>query len=336
MKKLLLVAALFVFFGCNVPTISFSTSAPTSLPTAQATVIVPIQPTAEPGTAANPLILALAPSAHPTDDVLAAGKMLAAQLTTLTNFQVVTVAPTTETDLVHTFEIGNAQIGVLSPFAYLLAYENGNVNASLASIRNGQTLYGAQFIARADAGFTSYFDPASDKNTAEAAQALAQFNNKKPCWSDMASPSGYVVPLGFLKQAKVQVSSDAAFVQGQATVVRAVYGKDICDFGATYIDARALPVLASDYPDVMDKVEVVWRIPPIIPYEQVVVASNLNPEIKRTLLRAFVDLMNTTDGKTAVQKIYGLDTLQPTDDSQYKDFASYVQDSGIDLNTLIK
>ena len=151
----------------------------------------------------------------------------------------------------------------------------------------------------------------------------------------MASPSGYVVPLGFLNQAGVQVSTPA-FVEGQAPVVRAVYGKGICDFGATYIDARALPALESDYPDVMEKVTVIWRIPPIIPYEQIVFASSLTPEMKSTLLRAFIDFAGTPEGKAAVQKVYGLDVLQPAEDRQYKDFITYVDKSGIDLHALLK
>ncbi len=335
MKKLLLFFTLALTVGCNLPAISFSTAAPTAAPSAQATVIVPLRPTAQPGADSNPLILALAPSAHPAEDVIAAGRTLAEQLSSRTGYKIVTVIPTSETELVHAFEIGNAQMGVLSPFAYLLVHENGSANAALASVRNGQALYGAQFIARADAGFKSYFDPATGKNTAEADQALMQFNEKKPCWSDAASPSGYVIPLGFLKQAKVQIN-DAAFVQGQPTVVRAVYGKGICDFGATYTDARTLPMLASEHPDVFEKVVVIWRTPAIIPYEQVVFASNLNPEMKRALLRAFIDLMNTPEGETAVQKIYGLDSLQPADDSQYQDFAKYAQDSGLALDALIK
>ena len=54
------------------------------------------------------------------------------------------------------------------------------------------------------AKYLSYFDPVEEANTAEAAVALAQFANKKPCWTDQLSPSGYVVPLGMLKQAGVR------------------------------------------------------------------------------------------------------------------------------------
>ena len=96
--------------------------------------------------------------------------------------------------------------------------------------------------SRSDAGFLPYFDSVKNENTADASTALAQFQNKKPCWADPLSPSGYVVPLGFLNEAGVQ-TDDPAFVAGQPTVVRAVYAQGICDFGATYIDARTYPGL---------------------------------------------------------------------------------------------
>jgi phosphonate transport system substrate-binding protein len=151
----------------------------------------------------------------------------------------------------------------------------------------------------------------------------------------MASPSGYVIPLGYFKQAAIALR-EPAFVAGQGTVVRAVYGKGICDFGATYIDARELPALEADYPDVMEKVAVIWRIPPIIPYETIVTSASLNPEIKRSLLRAFIDIMNTTDGKLLIQTVYGVDAFQPADDSLYHEFGIYVDASGLDVNTLIR
>jgi len=296
---------------------------------------LPPQPAAEIGSEGNPVILALAPSPHPAPEMIESGEFLAGRLEELTGYQVVTVAPASEADIVSAFGLGNAHVAVLSPFGYLLTYQNGDAGTALASVRAEQTLYGAQFIARREAGFESYFDPVRGENTVEAAQALTQFSGKKPCWSDAVSPSGYVVPLGFLKQAGVEVRPPA-FLEGHAPVVRAVYGRGICDFGATYIDARELPALEADYPDVMERVEVIWRIPPIIPYEQVVVASSLTPDMKRALLRAFIDLMTTPDGLAAMQTVYGLESLQPAEDNRYEEFAKYVESTGIDLYTLLK
>jgi len=50
--------------------------------------------------------------------------------------------------------------------------------------------YGAQFIANREGGYVSHYDAARNGNTADALEALKQFDGKKPCWSDATSPSG--------------------------------------------------------------------------------------------------------------------------------------------------
>jgi ABC-type phosphate/phosphonate transport system substrate-binding protein len=334
MKKLLVLILLFTT-ACNLPALAAPTPTPTlGLPTPTPMPTLQVQPTSEPGTEANPLLLALTPSPTRSQTAVDAANALAQALEDATGYQIVTVAPAYEADLVRDFSIGNAHIGLLTPYGYFLAAENGDVHALLAKLRGGQVLYGVQFLARNDSNFKRYYDPVRDENTAEAEEALAQFTNRKPCWSDAFSPSGYVIPLGVLNQAGVR-SGEPAFLEGQGTVVRGIYSKGICDFGATYTDARDLTILLQDYPDVMEKVVVIWRTPPLIPYEQIVVASRLNPEIKRSLLRAFIDLMGTDDGQALIQTVYGIDEFQPADESQYQDFGKLLKASGLDIQSLL-
>ncbi len=335
MKKVLLALSLAIL-GCSFP-VQLTLGTPTPVPTPlQTPTLIPTPlATAEPGTEKNPLILALAPSSRPTAEVVAAGDIIAAFIESQTGYRVVTIVPSSENNLVEALGNGNAQIASLSPFAYLLARKNENVTAILASARDGQATYGAQFIANRDGGFVSYFNAERNENTADASEALEQFQDKKPCWSDSTSPSGYVVPFGLLNQAQVQMRS-GAFLEGQPNVVRAVYVDDICDFGATFIDARQLPALESDYPDVMERVIVVWRIPSIIPYENISLSNTLPVEMRRVLQRAFIDMMLTPEGKSAIQTVYGIDELQVVEDVAYSDFADYVNASGLDLADLIE
>ena len=308
-----------------------ASATPLQLPTLTQTPLA----TPEPGTEKNPLILALGISPHPSDELIAAGEVIAAYIESRTGYRLVTTVPSSENALVEALDKGNAHIASLSPFAYLLARENDSVTVIFASTHEGQMFYGAQFIANRESGFISYYDAERDENTAEAAAALQQFQDKKPCWSDTASPSAYVVPLGVLNQAQVQVSS-AAFLEGQLNVVRAVYAADICDFGATFIDARQSPALEANYPDVMDRVRVIWRVPKVIPYENISLSNSLPLEMRRVIQRAFTDLMLTPEGKSAMQTVYGLDELLIAEDVMYDDFALYIKVSGLDLSTLIK
>ena len=209
------------------------------------------------------------------------------------------------------------------------------MDAAFARQQGGSAFYGAQFIVRSDGGFLPHFDSVKNENTADVSTALAQFQNKKPCWADPLSPSGYVVPLGFLNEAGVQ-TNDPAFVVGQPIVVRAVYAQGVCDFGATYIDARTYPGLQDAFPDVLTKVIVVWCTPNIIPYDALVFASNMDNDMRRTLTRAFVDAMDTPDGNSAMQTLYGIAAMQVAQDGKYQDFRKVVKASGLDLKNLVK
>jgi phosphonate transport system substrate-binding protein len=191
------------------------------------------------GLAENPLILALPPGANSPEQINAANE-IASQFTERTGYTVVTIVPDSYTALVDALAKGNAHIVVLDPYAYELAYQNDSVRAAYAVLEDGQGTYGAQFLAARKDGFTSYFDEQANENLEDSAVALAQFTDKKPCWSDEISPSGYVIPLGYLNEHQF-ATKPAAFVEGHPTVVRSLYVGGICDFGATYIDARKFP-----------------------------------------------------------------------------------------------
>lgn len=337
MKKFFPILILAIL-GCSFP-VQLISGGPTQTPTAAATLLpaptqTPLAPP-EPGTEQNPLILALSPSPQPSSDMIAAGKTIEAFIESHTGYRLVTVVPSSESVLVEAIGKGNAHIASFTPFGYLLARKNNSVTAILSSMHDGQAFYGTQFIANREGEFTSFYDIERNENTAEAIAALKQFQDKKPCWSDTASPSAYVIPLGLLNQSQVQAGTPA-FLAGQVNVVRAVYADDICDFGATFIDARDLPSLEADYPDVMDRVIVIWRAPKFIPYENISLSNSLPIEMRRVIQRAFIDLMLTPEGKAAIQTVYGMDEIQIAEDAMYDDFAAYTKASGLDLAELIK
>jgi len=286
------------------------------------------------GLAENPLILALPPSANSADQI-AAANLIASQFTERTGYTVVTIAPDSSTALLETLEKGNAHIVLLDPFTYTLAYQKGWVNAAYGLMKDGESTYGAQFLATRKGGFQSFYDSAQDKNTANAKVALEQFADKKPCWSDETSASGYVIPLGFLKQNLINTRSPA-FVEGQPTVVRSLYASGICDFGATYIDARKFPSLEDEFPDLIEQVIVVWHTPDIIPYDIIAFSTNMPEGMRKLFSDQIAALMQTDNGRAAFKTAYGIEELQVVNDGFYQDFRTYVAESGIDLTTLVK
>jgi phosphate/phosphite/phosphonate ABC transporter binding protein len=287
------------------------------------------------GLAENPLILALPPSANKPEQIASANQ-LAAQITERTGHTVVTILPDSYTALVDALANGNAHIVLLEPYAYELAYRRDLVRATYAILRDGEGKYGAQFIAARDAGFRSYFNPLNETNIiSDARIAITQLANKKPCWSDETSASGYVIPLGYLNMYQLN-TRPAAFVGGHPTVVRSLYATGICDFGATYIDARKFPSLEDEYPDLVEQVIVIWRIPDIIPYEVLAFSTNMPQEIHDQIARIIPAILQTEAGKTAFKTAYDIDEIEPVNDGYYEEFRIYLDESEVDLNTLVK
>jgi phosphonate transport system substrate-binding protein len=125
-------------------------------------------------------------------------------------------------------------------------------------------------------------------------------------------------------------------VEGHPTVVRSLYASGICDFGATYIDARKFPSLEDEFPDLVEQVIVVWRIPPIIPYEVLALSTKM-PQGMRDLFASFVPaIVQTEAGKAAFQTVYNIEEMEAVNDGYYEEFHLYVGASGLDLSTIVE
>ncbi len=286
--------------------------------------------------------MALAPSAT-TQELQTGGEAIAAKLSEMTGLTIKTVVPTNYAAMIEAMGAGQAHIGWLAPVQYIVAHGKGYADVALATIRNGSDHYGFQFIANAawtdkDGNtLTSYYDAATAANTADAATALAQFADKKPCWTDPLSSSGYVLPSGLLKSLEIKTKS-GAWVQGHPTVIKSVYLSpkgEICDFGATYIDARS--AVTADFPDVNDKVVIIWVSEPFIPNDNVSFASGLSAELREKIAKALLDLAGTEDGRALLKSGgYSIEGLKEADDTFYDEFRVYLEASGIDPTTLFK
>jgi phosphonate transport system substrate-binding protein len=342
LRKLFLLA-IFTLAGCSlprlgvIPVVTETATAPATSTTPTDTAVPPTT-TVELGLAENPLILTMLPSATAyTQAQIDAAKVIASQITERTGYTVVTVIPDSYTALVDAIENGNAHIVLLDPYAYELAYQRDAVQAAFAVVKDGMGKYGSQFIAPREEGFKSYFNPIIEENfpSADAGTALKQLTNKKPCWSDETSASGYVIPLGYLNSNQV-FTRPAAFVEGHPTVVRSLYAGGICDFGATYVDARKFPSLEDEFPDLLEQVIVIWRIPDIIPYDVLAFSTDMPQGMRDLISNTIPAILQTEAGKAAFKTAYDIEELQAVNDGYYEDFRIYVKESGVDLSTLVK
>lgn len=329
----LLVALTLVLSAC-APATPVPTEPPTAAPTEPPAPEPTEPPAPELGTPENPIIMGLAPSAT-TQELQAGGEAIAAKLTEMTGYSITVTVPASYGALVEAMGAGQAQIGWLPPFTYILAHEQGYADVALATVRFGSDHYSSQIIANAAAGYTSYYDAATGTNTADAKTALAQFDGKKPCWTDPLSSSGYVIPLGIFKAAEIKLKA-GAWVQGHSTVVKSIYLSpkgEICDFGATFAPT---PDISKDFPDVNEKVVVIWVSDPIIPNDNVSFAPDLPEEMQAKIAEALLALAETEEGKALLKNGgYDIQGLKAVDDTFYDEFRVYLQASGVDTTSLM-
>jgi len=334
----LLVIGVLLLTACGTtPTATaVPTKPPTAVPTKAPTQVPTQVPTPEPtavtlGTVDNPIVMAFAPSTN-AQTLTTGGQALADKLKELTGFEFKVTVPTSYAALIEAMGSGNAQVGWLPPAAYVVAHAKGFADVSVVALRNGADHYAFQYIANVAQGFTVYWDPATSKDTADAATALAQFAGKKPCWTDPISASGYLVPAGFLASNGIKTLA-GAWVQGHPTVVKSLYLSpkgEICNFGATYVP---MPDISADFPDYKDVVVTIWVSDPIIPNDTVAFGPSVPADMRQAIHDALMTIGSTADGQALLKGAgYSWGGVEAVEDSFFDDFRVYLQGIKFDFN----
>jgi len=260
-------------------------------------------------------------------------------LSTSTGYTIIGKEFATAGELLTDMEAGFAHIAWLMPLPYIWANQHGFARAQLLLNHFGVYQYGTQFLASAESGFSVYYDPITGENLADASTALSQFLNQRPCWVSPDSPSGYVVPAGLLAENEIPVQP-GAFVRDHAAVIRALYVRGICDFGATFAisgDPRTSPAL-QDLPDVMNRIVVIWRSDAIIPSMNFSTLPELPEEMRQRLIAALVDLASRPEGRQLLTDAlnYDVQELKAVDDETYEPLKRLTEAAQINLESLFR
>jgi phosphonate transport system substrate-binding protein len=270
------------------------------------------------GSPENPIIFIFTPSGQ-QEDVVAGMEAVGELLEEATGY-------TFETKLVNSYNAavealcaGQAQVSHLGNFPYIIANDKCGVEVAGVFIRFGSDTYATQIIARTDSGFTD----------------LADLAGKRPCWNDPLSASGYVAPIGILGDAGVLDSlQEPVWVGSHASVVSSLYEGGICDFGATWVDARGS--IEDDNPDVKEVVSVVYTSEEFLPNDMFVTVSDLDPEVRKNIVDALVAIPDTEDGKAAYDRLYQIEGVAARDDTFFDTFRVYLEASGLDIEELFE
>jgi phosphonate transport system substrate-binding protein len=309
------ILILLSLYGCQGKNTAEQTTTPTLTPTPT------ITPTPIPlGSSGNPVIISVVSETN-MPSVTQGIEDLSSRLANQTGYAVTSKVYPSYQSLLKDMEANKVQITWLPALTYIAAKEKGIAEVAFLSNHFGVTQYGFQYFANATGGYRTYYDPLKNENTADQTTALKQFENKRPCWVEPESASGYFLPLSMLKENNIAVLP-GVLSQSHTAVIRALYIGGICDFGATFAisgDPRTASNVQQDLPDVMDRVVVIWKSPPVIPNINITYSSSLPREMSQKFNDAFLDLIKTDEGKSVMTTAlnYDVQDLKIVDDSVY-------------------
>jgi phosphonate transport system substrate-binding protein len=268
------------------------------------------------GTAENPIVMSFVPSGD-TQDIIASGDTLATMLTEMTGLTVESNVGTDFSSVREAMCAGQAHIGWLNTFNYVLANEQCGVDVGMVTSRFDATTYAGQIIVHADSGI----------------ETLADLEGKVMCWVDPTSTSGYIIPRIML--AAEGIDPDTAFSEtieagSHNNVVTQVYNGD-CDAGATFSDART--GIEEEFPDVLEKV-VVLATTSDIPNDSVSFVSDFPAEMRATIVSALLDISGTPEGQEALNTLYNIEGLLEADDTFYDTFRADLSRAGLNIEEL--
>lgn len=318
-KLLILLSSLFGIVMLGACSILISKPQPTPTATASTFLFTPTPQPKPLGDAENPVIQGIV-TQEENQSLTEAGAAFADQLKVFTGYTFQTRFFKDYPALLREMEQGRLHLAWLPPMTYIYAQQEGFAQVIFLTNHFGVFQYGSQFLANTDSGFIPYFDPALGVNVADAATALQQFTARQPCYVDPTSPSGYILPASLLKASTIE-TLPGAMLQNHTAVIRALYIKDICDFGVTFAisgDPRTSANL-QDLPDVADRIQIIWRSEAMIPNTCLSLLPEIPEEMRTNIINAYQEVAKTEDGlkliSTALQ--YDVQGLHQTDSSVY-------------------
>jgi phosphonate transport system substrate-binding protein len=271
------------------------------------------------GTEENPIIWAFVPSGE-MERVAAGAQSVADLLNKKTGLYFDTMVATEYAGVIEALRSDPpaAHMASLATFAYVMAADMGVVEAELVSSRFGNAFYNGQIIARADSGV----------------KKLADLKGKTFARPDPLSTSGWIIPMITLKAAGVDPERDIKVVDAGShdAVVAAVYNGEV-DGGACYVDARTR--IEKDHPDVMEKIAVI-EVSVNIPNDGVQFHPSVPQELRDKIVNALLEIVETEEGKEALNTAYQWTALEKHKDDFYDPFRQVLQAAGIKAQDLME
>jgi len=278
------------------------------------------------GTRSNPIKIYFTPSVD-AKRIANNAKQLVDFLEKETGYYYTTAVPASFVAVVEAFGTKKADIAGINTFSYLMANEKYGAEARLRVVRDGNEItYRGQFLARYDSGIDSITD----------------IDNHSIAFVDPSSTSGFILPKAMLDKKRIK-PSEQVFAMRHDNVVIMVYQRQV-DAGATYwapphpetgeiLDARMR--VKQQFPDVERKVKIIGFTEEI-PNDPLVFRKDMDEEMKKKVIDAFIKFVATEEGRKAMYEIYDIINLIPAKDSDYDKLRRMLKEQNISFEKLVK
>ncbi len=277
------------------------------------------------GSYSNPIKFYFTPSVD-ANTISNNAKVLTDYLHKETGYYFTTAVPASYIAVVEAFGTDKVDVAAINTFSYLMAHAKYGAEARLRVVRQGQTSYCGEIIARAGSGIDN----------------LKDLNGKSFAYVDPSSTSGYILPKDLFDSLGIKLGS-TVFAMTHPNVVTMVYQRR-ADAGACYyappdpgtgaiMDARAR--VLSQFPDVADKIKIIG-FTQYIPNDPIVFRKGLNRNMKEAITEALLKFVKTPAGKKAWEDIYDVTGLVRTTDSDYNGIRALLAKQHIDFEKLVK
>jgi phosphonate transport system substrate-binding protein len=273
-----------------------------------------------PGAGERPekLVLGLVPALE-ADKLIDNLKPLDEYLTAELGIPVESFVPQDYTGLIEALGSGQADIGMLPPFAGMLGFERYGIETILISQRDGQARYRAQWMT-ADPEFCDEPPEKQLNGLLACVASIQKVRGKVVGFTDPTSTSGYLFPALQLIDAGINPEEDiqSVFVGSHDAAVIAVLNGDV-EIAAAYDDARTY--IINEYPDIGSQV-LPFNYSDWIPNDGVQVRGDLPEDVKEEIKQAFLRLTRVEAGVPQAErmlfKLYEIDGFVEFEDGTYE------------------
>ena len=266
------------------------------------------------GTEDNPIILLFIPS-EDAQEVATSAEELADLITEESGLIFETLVATDYAAAIEAMCSGEAHMGALNTFGYILAHQRGCADVGVVSVRFGSAYYAGQIITLVDSGIEDYEDLAGTVF----------------CRPDPLSTSGWIIPSIALQANGVDIDDmEIVDAGGHDGVVTAVYNGE-CAAGATFEDARS--TVEETYADVMDMVVVIDVSAPI-PNDTLSYSPMLSEETREAITEALIVIAEDEDNLELLGAVYDWSGLDAAEDAFFDDFREQLDAAGVDIEDL--